>query len=241
MVFSHDTPNFAHDTVIALAEAAALVNTLSDGVDELADRSGLDRFFERFPFSGKQSRTEEELAEVRQLRERLRTLWTAKDRTEAAAIVNELLREANAQPYLTKHDELDWHLHVTRPDAPLAQRIGAESAMGFLDLIRADDLDRLRICGADDCSDVLVDMSKNRSKRYCDTGNCGNRTNVAAYRARQRAARASMSTPTANAVQTAKVVQTAKATASAKARRRTAEATAPAEPRPAGRRHGAGA
>ena len=207
MVFSHDTPHFAHDTVIALAEAAALVNTLSDGVDELADRAGLDGFFERFPFSGRQLRTAEELVEVRELRERLRTLWTAKDRTEAADIVNELLREANAQPYLTKHDELDWHLHVTRPDAPLAQRMGAEAAMGFLDLVRADDLDRLRICSADDCSDVLVDMSKNRFKRYCDTGNCGNRTNAAAYRARQRAARTSKAAQTAKATQTAKAAQ----------------------------------
>ena len=207
MVFSHDMPHFAHDTVIALAEAAALVNTLSDGVDELADRAGLDSFFERFPFSGRQLRTAEELAEVRELRERLRTLWTAKGRTEAADIVNELLREANAQPYLTKHDELDWHLHVTRPDAPLAQRMGAEAAMGFLDLVRADDLDRLRICSADDCSDVLVDMSKNRSKRYCDTGNCGNRTNVAAYRARKRAARTSKAAQVAKASQTAKAAQ----------------------------------
>ena len=59
--------------------------------------------------------------------------------------------------------------------------------MAFLDLIRADALDRLRICAADDCQDVLVDLSRNHSKRYCDTGNCGNRTNVAAYRARKRA------------------------------------------------------
>jgi predicted RNA-binding Zn ribbon-like protein len=219
MVFTHDTQHFSHDTVTALAEAAALVNTLSDGVDELADRAGLDRFFERFPFSGKQLRTEEELAEVRELRERLRTLWTAKDRTEAATIVNELLRDANAQPYLTKHDELDWHLHVTRPGAPLAQRIGAEAAMGFLDLVRADDLDRLRICAADDCSDVLVDMSKNRSKRYCDTGNCGNRTNVAAYRARQRAARTSKAVQAAKATQTSKTAQTAKAIRTASRRR----------------------
>jgi predicted RNA-binding Zn ribbon-like protein len=58
--------------------------------------------------------------------------------------------------------------------------------MAFLDLIRADALDRLRICAADDCKDVLIDFSKNSSKRYCDTGNCGNRTNVAAYRARKR-------------------------------------------------------
>ena len=111
----------------------------------------------------------------------------SKDRDEAAALVNAILAEADAQPYLAKHDEWDWHLHVTRPEAPLADRIAAEAAMSFLDLIRADALDRLRICAADDCQDVLVDLSRNRSKRYCDTGNCGNRANVAAYRARKRA------------------------------------------------------
>ena len=31
---------------------------------------------------------------------------------------------------------------------------------------------------------VLVDLSKNRSRRFCDTGNCGNRQHVAAYRER---------------------------------------------------------
>jgi predicted RNA-binding Zn ribbon-like protein len=190
MSFSHDTAHFAHDTVVALADAAALVNTRGRSGDELTDQAGLDRFFERFPYSGRRLRTDEELADVRELRERLRGLWLTKDRAEAARIVNDILREADAQPFLTKHDELDWHLHLTSPEAPLAHRIGAEAAMGFLDLIRSDDLDRLRICAADDCSDVLVDMSKNRSKRYCDTGNCGNRTNVAAYRARLRAARA---------------------------------------------------
>ena len=109
------------------------------------------------------------------------------DRAEAARFVNELLAETDAHPFLTKHDAYDWHLHLTHDDAPLADRIGAEAAMGFLDLIREDQLDRLRTCAADDCEDVLVDLSKNRSKRYCDTGNCGNRTNVAAYRARKRA------------------------------------------------------
>jgi predicted RNA-binding Zn ribbon-like protein len=186
MVFGHDGGRFSHDTLIALAEAAALVNTDSDDGDALVDQAGLDEFLERFPFSGRRRRTAEELAAVRELRSRLRALWTAGSREEVAAIVNDLLRESHAQPYLTKHDELDWHLHLTRPDAPLAQRIGAEAAMGFLDLVRADDLDRLQICAAEDCSDVLVDLSKNRSKRYCDTGNCGNRTNVAAYRARKR-------------------------------------------------------
>ena len=61
-----------------------------------------------------------------------------------------------------------------------------ESAMGLLDLIRTDDLGRLKTCAADDCDALLVDLSRNSSKRYCDTGNCGNRANVAAYRARRR-------------------------------------------------------
>jgi predicted RNA-binding Zn ribbon-like protein len=179
---------FAHDTQVALMEAAALVNTLSDGRDELATPADLDAFLARYPFSGVRRGTPDELEQVRRLRTRLRSLWTAADRDEAAAIVNAILAEADARPYLTKHDEWDWHLHVTPPDAPLADRMGAEAAMAVLDLIREDALGRLRICAADDCADVLVDLSRNSSKRFCDTGNCGNRTNVAAYRARKRAA-----------------------------------------------------
>ncbi len=178
--------HFAHDTEVALAEAAALVNTLSDGVDTLESPAGLDGFLSRYPFTGVRLRTDEELQQVRRLRDQLRTLWSSPDRDESAVVVNTLLGEVQARPYLSKHDEWDWHLHMTAPDAPLAQRIGAEAAMGFLDLIREDDLDRLRICAAEDCQDVLVDLSKNKSKRYCADGNCGNRANVAAYRARKR-------------------------------------------------------
>jgi predicted RNA-binding Zn ribbon-like protein len=176
---------FAYDTEVALAEAADLVNTLSDGVDELETRAGLEAYLRRYPVTGEQLGTTAELESVRRLRERLRPFWTVRDRDEAAELVNEILRDANARPYLSKHDEWDWHLHVTEPTAPLAQRLGAELAMGFLDLIRSDELGRLRTCAADDCSDVLVDLSKNKSKRYCDAG-CGNRANVAAYRARKR-------------------------------------------------------
>ena len=74
--------------------------------------------------------------------------------------------------------------------------MGAEAAMAVLDLIREDALGRLRICAADDCADVLVDLSRNSSKRFCDTGNCGNRTNVAAYRARKRSAAAQLENAT---------------------------------------------
>ena len=177
---------FSTDTEMALVQTAALVNTLEEGVDDLATLSDLDAFLARYPMSGARRHTTEELEQVRRFRSRLRELWTVRDRAEAAAQINRILAEADARPYLSKHDALDWHLHVTDPEAPLADRMGAEAAMAILDLVRADDLGRLKTCAADDCSAVLVDLSRNSSKRYCDTGNCANRAHVAAYRARKR-------------------------------------------------------
>ncbi|HVD17085.1 MAG TPA: CGNR zinc finger domain-containing protein [Propionibacteriaceae bacterium] len=177
---------FGHDTEVSLGETAALVNTVELDGDTLVTLADLDEFLAQHPYSGVIRRTPEELESVRALRPRLRKFWTVKDRDEVVAMINEILDEADARPYLSRHDQWDWHLHVTGPDAPLADRIAAQAAMAFVDLIRADALGRLRICAAEDCEDVVIDLSKNSSKRYCDTGNCGNRTNVAAYRARRR-------------------------------------------------------
>jgi predicted RNA-binding Zn ribbon-like protein len=177
--------SFAHDTEVALTGAAALVNTDRAGEDRLTTAAELDAFLLRHPYTGGHDGTAAELQSVRRLRGSLRAVWHSTDTADSVAIVNRLLRQADARPYLTRHDEWDWHLHVTQPSAPLADRIGAEVAMGLLDLIRMDDLARLRQCAADDCDAVLVDLSRNRSRRYCDTGNCGNRMNAAAYRARK--------------------------------------------------------
>ena len=59
-------------------------------------------------------------------------------------------------------------------------------AMALVDVVRSGDLSRLGICAYPDCGNVLVDLSKNRSKRFCDAG-CGNRAAVSAYRARKAA------------------------------------------------------
>lgn len=172
---------FAHDTEVALAAAAALVNSADDG--SLDDIAGLGRFVAEWGWTGAHRRTRDELEAVRALRPRLRRIWFT-DEDEAVSIVNELLREAHALPQLVKHDQWAYHLHATSPEAPLADRMAVEAAMAFVDVIRTGQLDRLRVCAADDCSDVVVDLSKNRSRRFCDKG-CGNRTNVAAYRARR--------------------------------------------------------
>jgi predicted RNA-binding Zn ribbon-like protein len=72
-------------------------------------------------------------------------------------------------------------------------RIGAQASFAFANLVRLRETDRLRACDAPDCDAVLIDLSRNRSRRYCDTGNCGNRQHVAAYRARNAARRRTVS------------------------------------------------
>ena len=175
---------FAHDTEVALQAAAALVNTDERDGDRLADLAGLDRFVKDWGWTGSRRGDLAELEQVRALRPRLRRLWEL-DEDRMVAEVNAILRDARALPQLMRHDGSDYHLHATLPEAPLADRMAVEAAMAFADVVRQKHLDRLRVCGANDCDDVIVDLSKNHSRRYC-SDTCSNRVNVAAFRARQR-------------------------------------------------------
>ncbi|HTT53326.1 MAG TPA: CGNR zinc finger domain-containing protein [Streptosporangiaceae bacterium] len=177
---------FAHDTEVALTAAAALVNT-GRGGEQLTGLATLDEFVTTWRWTGSRTHDQAELDAVRRLRPQLGRLWELGE-DDAAELVNALLREANALPQLVKHDDWDYHLHATSPDAPLADRMAVEAAMAFTDVIRTKQLDRLRWCAAADCSNVHVDLSKNRSRRFCGTS-CANRTNVAAYRTRHAARR----------------------------------------------------
>ena len=174
---------FAHDTEISFNATAALVNTARGDVDELPDIAALDAFVEHWRWTGSRTHDQAELDAVRALRPRLAELWDMTE-DEAVRLVNTLLRDANALPQLLKHDGWEYHIHATSPDAPLADRMAVDAAMAFADVIRTDELARLRLCAADDCSNVHIDLSKNRSRRFCSTS-CANRTNVAAYRTRQ--------------------------------------------------------
>jgi predicted RNA-binding Zn ribbon-like protein len=178
---------FAPDTEAALVEAAALVNTLgADGAEALGDVGALDAFVTRWGWTGSRTHDDGELTAVRALRERLAGLWHL-EQDDAVEVINALLRERTVVPQLVDHDGLGWHLHPTGADAPLADRMAAEAAMAFAEVVRAGEWGRLRTCAAAGCGDVLVDVSKNRSRRFCDAS-CANRTNVAAYRARRAGA-----------------------------------------------------
>ncbi|WP_120337871.1 CGNR zinc finger domain-containing protein [Cryobacterium soli] len=180
--------HFAPDTEASLAFTVDLANTVAgatkSGLDELISPAQVVQLFESHRFSGRLDRNETELAEVRATRQRLRRIWTL-DRDDAALEVNGLLQSAQALPRLMRHDGMDWHLHATDPAAPLAERILVEVALALVDVIRSDESARLRACAAEDCDGLLVDLSRNGSKRFCSI-RCGNRMNMVAFR--QRAA-----------------------------------------------------
>jgi predicted RNA-binding Zn ribbon-like protein len=179
---------FAHDTAVALAAAAALVNTDGRDGELLPDVLALDAFFDEYGWTGRHEHSVAELRAVRELRPRLRRFWH-EDEDGVVEIVNGLLRDSTALPQLVKHGGEPYHLHATWPDAPLATRMAVEAAMALVDMVRSGELSRLRICEYAGCGNVVVDLSKNRSKRFCDAG-CGNRAAVTAYRARKAALRA---------------------------------------------------
>ncbi len=172
---------FAHDTTAALVLAADLVNSA-----ELTDADALENFLDKHLVEPRRQASPADLNAVLALRPRLRALWHAADAPALAGLVNELLADSGARPRLTDHGGgWGWHLHVTAHDATLEHRIAAQAGFAFADMVRLGETGRLRCCEAPDCEAVLVDLSKNRSRRYCDTGNCGNRQHVAAYRERR--------------------------------------------------------
>ncbi|MFJ8896504.1 CGNR zinc finger domain-containing protein [Leifsonia sp. NPDC102414] len=179
--------HFAPDTEDALVFAVALCNTVPtasrSGDDELATADQVADFVIAQQYSGRIDRNATELGEVHETRERLRRTWSL-SRDDAAVEVNAMLADANARPYLMRHDGFDWHLHATAQDAPLAERIRVEVALALVDVIRSGETGRLRVCAADDCTGLLLDLSRNGSKRFCSV-RCGNRMNMVAFRKRQ--------------------------------------------------------
>jgi len=158
-----------------------------EGLRRLAD---LQEMADRYAFAGRRGR-QADLRQAREYRGRLDSIVTACEAgDEALAIsqINEMLSQTGASPQIAAHDGRGPHLHVSRPEFPLADRMAAHFAMGLAWLVVAGEAGRIRSCESPSCRDVFVDFSRNRSRRYCDSRTCGNRLHVAAYRARQREA-----------------------------------------------------
>ncbi|GIM89092.1 CGNR zinc finger domain-containing protein [Paractinoplanes toevensis] len=173
----------AHDTEAALQAAVDLVNSGEDP-DTLLTVEDVDAWYAKYRYTGRRDRDRAELDELQAVRPVLRELLAA-DRDDAAEMVNRMLAEAGAVPRLVRHDDIDWHVHAVAADEPLVRRVIVETAMAVADLVRGNEMSRLAVCADDTCAGIVLDLTRNRSRRFCST-TCANRNAVAAYRLRQK-------------------------------------------------------
>jgi predicted RNA-binding Zn ribbon-like protein len=162
----NDPPDRRDDTELFTAWAA------ERGLGSLAVPAGGTRFLER----------------ARELREALYRIFTASTRGTAPAstdldVLNAVLGEAMARFRLTAlPDGISWTLR------------GGDRAEGALELIAlsaaklltSERLDRVKECASDTCSWMFLDESRNRSRRWCDMADCGNRAKARRYYQRHR-------------------------------------------------------
>ncbi|MER6051784.1 CGNR zinc finger domain-containing protein [Streptomyces sp. BHT-5-2] len=182
-----------HDTRCALDAVVDLLNTAPEGdspgaPDSLTDLATLAEFVRRNQVSDVGSLGPGDLAAVRAVRARFAEIFAAGDDRTAAARLNTLVASAGTTPQLTDHDGYNWHVHYFAPGASVAEHLAADGGMALAFILVAGERERLRRCEAPDCRHAFVDLSRNRSRRYCDSRTCGNRLHVAAYRARRREA-----------------------------------------------------
>lgn len=176
-----------------MAGCTELINSgrSADG-EQLADVGAIQSFADRYAFAGLPAGPRD-VTLLRRYRAQLDDIAIACEAGDLDAAIerlNALLAQTGASPQIASHDGRAPHIHVSRLDVPLANRMAAHFAMGLAWLVVAGQAARIRSCDAPACHDVFVDLSRNRSRRYCDSRTCGNRLHVAAYRARKQAAAA---------------------------------------------------
>lgn len=179
-----------HDTRCALDSVVDLINTAPAiaGREALAEVADLRAFVERNQVSEIGRLDRHDVTAVQAVRARFAEVFATTDDASASTMLNAMIAEAGTTPRLTDHDGYDWHVHYFAPGASLSDHLAADCGMALAFLIVAGERERLRRCEAPDCRHAFVDLSRNRSRRYCDSRTCGNRLHVAAYRARRREA-----------------------------------------------------
>lgn len=128
--------------------------------------------------------------------ERARTLREAIYRVFAARVAGESLPVGDLQVINDEHSRaavnrvltpvgmgkcsFEWRTHedLDRPLWPVA--------ISAVNLAASDDAARVKECGNDNCNWLFLDTSKNRSRRWCDMKECGNRAKVKRHYERHR-------------------------------------------------------
>lgn len=187
----------------ALTAAVDLLNTAGGrhsakpSTDDLTSIEGLKTYISaqdsalKWPASGLDRA---QVDDVRDLRGTLSEIWRAAPITtdEPVERINDLLEGVGTR--IVRADDAGSPAPEYRSEPiPLSGRaaevITATVADALQHLVVRGETGRMRICRGEDCDAAIIDLTRNRSKLFCDFGNCANRAHVRAYRARQAALR----------------------------------------------------
>jgi predicted RNA-binding Zn ribbon-like protein len=127
---------------------------------------------------------------LRRFQRELRPVFESSSADDPKGVVdglNSLLERHPITPRIADHDPANLHIHVANRAASVADLLVGEALLGLANLVCDLGPTRLGVCAATPCTNVYVDTSPNQSRRYC-SDRCSSRANVAAYRARQKAA-----------------------------------------------------
>jgi predicted RNA-binding Zn ribbon-like protein len=101
-------------------------------------------------------------------------------------LVNRAVGDAYRHLCIAPHDGgFAWEWRDARDALDLPLWVIARSAA---DLLVSPELPRVRECSGHRCDWLFLDASRNRSRRWCDMANCGNRAKARRNYARRRAA-----------------------------------------------------
>jgi len=97
-------------------------------------------------------------------------------------VLNRELQQARAHERLAPEARgFGWSWHAV---GPALDRVLWPAARSAAELLTSDELQRVNQCGGEDCRWLFFDTSRNRSRRWCDMAECGNRAKVRRFRRR---------------------------------------------------------
>ncbi|MGA8245496.1 MAG: CGNR zinc finger domain-containing protein [Nocardioides sp.] len=171
------------DFVRYAESSAALLNAELTDLDALLSFLGPRAWLQR-------QAVERDVTTLRRFQRDLRPVFEASSRDDPKRVVdglNALLERHPITPRIADHNPANLHIHVANRAASVSDLLIGESLLGLANLVCDLGPTRLGVCAAAPCTNVYVDTSPNQSRRYC-SDRCSSRANVAAYRARQKAA-----------------------------------------------------
>jgi predicted RNA-binding Zn ribbon-like protein len=157
-------------------------DTLLEEPEHLQSVSDLEAFLKQHHIRVAYPLDESDLEAVRELREKMRSIWNAANLEIMSEALNPLL--AKGRLSLRGDEKMNWRFGLEAA-MPLVDGMSVAAALGIVLTVQEYGYERLRACESSPCQDVFVDTSRNKLRRFCSE-RCANRYNVAAFRGRNK-------------------------------------------------------